>query len=524
MLLAKLRDRLFAIDGRSLAAFRVCIGALVVVDLLTRATALEQHYSDRGVLPREAFARLFALSDWHWSIHLWTGSVAGQAALFSIAAVAACALVVGYRTRLATVVTWLLLVSLQARNPMVLYGADQLLRLLLFWSMFLPLGATWSIDRLRGVTLLGRPERHLSMASAALLLQPCVMYFFAGLLKLNPAWHSGNAIFHALSADMYAKPLGRQLLSYPAVLESLSHVVPWLEMLAPVVLFVPWATAVFRVAGLLLLGAFHLGIASVLVTGLFQMVALAGLLPFIPSQVWDRLPVAARVRHALRSLGDRLTSLFGRPAPPERSSRGPWIAGAQQGLVAALLVYVLAWNVTGLGVEEYSLRHMLPWAREWWAAGRAGVPLSFRDYAVERMMGEIGPIGRIAHLHQRWDMFYRVSAEIRGWPLVVGTARDGRQVSMLEGGRPFEGATHPQPDAPLAFYPGTRWRVYFGYLRTSGVRPARELLPAVVTRDWHRRHPELEIEALKMFFVQGPTSVDGEQPARRETWYEDPGT
>jgi hypothetical protein len=73
-----------------------------------------------------------------------------QALLFGIAAVAALAMLVGYRTRLAVFVVWVLVLSIQVRNPFLDSSADDLLRLLLFWAMFLPLGAYWSVDCLRG--------------------------------------------------------------------------------------------------------------------------------------------------------------------------------------------------------------------------------------------------------------------------------------------------------------------------------------------------------------------------------------
>jgi len=75
-----LRDRLFGIDPRALAWFRICIGGIVLVDLFDRAADLERHYTDAGVLPRADLARLFGFSRWYWSLHLLSGSVAGQAA------------------------------------------------------------------------------------------------------------------------------------------------------------------------------------------------------------------------------------------------------------------------------------------------------------------------------------------------------------------------------------------------------------------------------------------------------------
>jgi hypothetical protein len=513
-----LRERLFAIDGRSLAVFRIGLGATVIVDLLTRAGALAQHYTDGGVLPRAAVARLFLLSDWHWSIHLWTGSVAGQAALFVLAGLIAGALIVGYRTRLATVLTWALLISLQARNPMVLYGADQLLRLLLFWSMFLPLGSVWSLDRRRRS---GPGEvRCVSVASAALLLQPCVMYVFSGLLKQNPAWESGTAILAALSAETYATPLGRELLRFPALLTALGHAVPWIELLAPVALFVPWATTAFRAAGLLVLVAFHAGIAAVLVTGLFPLIALTGLLPFIPGAAWDRLRTIVRAGRD----GDEPRVAPTRRAAARRPPATSWRSTARAGLVAGLLAYTLVWNVAGLRIEEYTAAQSLAWYREWWAADRTGVPLTFRDYSVERRLGVLGWIGRVAGLQQRWDMFHRVGPEIRGWPLVVGTFGDGRRVSVLDGGRPFDEAFATPPGTALAAYPGARWLVYFTYLRTPGTRPARELLPAVVTRDWSRHHPGSELATLQMLFVQPTTTPDGASSLDGEVWYDGPAS
>ena len=522
--LAATLDRLFGIDGRSLAAFRIALGALVVADLVTRAADLEAHYTDAGVLPREAYRRLFALSEWQWSLHMSTGSVAGQAALLVVALAAACALVVGYRTRLATAVTWLLTVSLQARNPMILYGADQLLRMLLFWSLFLPLGAEWSLDRLRGASPQDRPRRHLSMATAAILLQPCLMYLFSGALKQNPSWHSGAALSHALSSDMFATPLGHRLLAYPGLLERLTPLVPWFEMLVPLALFVPWATGAFRAAALLLLAGFHLVLGLLFVTGLFQYAAVAGLLPFIPGGAWDRLAGSGPLRRLARPIAERPRRLpsHGRLRPAPTAPRR-WLDAGGQILVAGLFLYVVAWNVAGLRLEEYSTRHSMTWIREWWAAGHPGVPLTFRDYVVERMLGNLGWIGRVASLHQRWDMFYRTSVEERGWHVVIGTLEDGREISLLEGGRPLESGTHRKPASVRALYPTTRWATYFAYLRTPGAEPARRLLPPVISRQWAKRRPDLPIETLRIVFVQDlPASGPGASGHREIVWYEGP--
>lgn len=59
--------------------------------------------------------------------------------MFTLHIIAGVLLAIGYRTRLMTVVNFVLITSLQARNILVLHGGDVLMKLLCFWAMFLPL-------------------------------------------------------------------------------------------------------------------------------------------------------------------------------------------------------------------------------------------------------------------------------------------------------------------------------------------------------------------------------------------------
>src|SRR5215212_6169444 len=118
----KVRE-LFGLDVRSLAVFRVGLALVLIADLAIRATDLEAHYTDAGLLPRSAVA-----PSWVFSPHLLHGSAWFEAVLFLVAGVAAGMLLVGYRTRAATFVSWLLLVSLHARNPVLTQGGDILHR------------------------------------------------------------------------------------------------------------------------------------------------------------------------------------------------------------------------------------------------------------------------------------------------------------------------------------------------------------------------------------------------------------
>jgi hypothetical protein len=99
--------KLFSLDLRSLAVFRILLGTLILLDLFNRLPHLSEHYTDAGVLPRAALAST-QTEPWIWSFHLYGGQAFHQAVLFAIAAVFGFGLFVGYRTRICAVVSWVL--------------------------------------------------------------------------------------------------------------------------------------------------------------------------------------------------------------------------------------------------------------------------------------------------------------------------------------------------------------------------------------------------------------------------------
>ena len=121
----------------------MALGACLLVDLLLRFPQIDDFYTDNGVLPREALLLYRAPV---LSLHMASGAWPFQAGLLLLSIVAAVGLIAGYRTRLVTVVSWVALVFLQARNPLAAHAGDRLLKALLFWGMFLPLNGRWSVD------------------------------------------------------------------------------------------------------------------------------------------------------------------------------------------------------------------------------------------------------------------------------------------------------------------------------------------------------------------------------------------
>jgi hypothetical protein len=163
-----------------------------------------------------------------------------------------------------------------------------ILRLLLFWSLFLPLDGAPRSDRssARGV-----PRIELSPASAALLVQIVLVYAFSVVHKLgDPAWTQLVAVEEAMRVEGVATDLGRGLLAYPALLRVAAASTLAIELVLPLLAFVPWATAHIRIGVVIAMWVFHLvGIGGTMNLGLFGYVMALAWVPFLPPLFWDRV-------------------------------------------------------------------------------------------------------------------------------------------------------------------------------------------------------------------------------------------
>lgn len=281
----------FGIDLRTLALFRAALAAVLLFDLLRHFGDLSALYTDFGVMPRSWVMQYD--TPWRLSLYFINGSVGITGLLLAVQCLAAAALLLGWRTRAAAIVSFLMWGWLCNRNPMVLIGGDILMACLLFWACFLPVAARWSIDA--AVSSLPPPPRnaHLSWASTGLMLQVMSTYFYSAFLKSGVEWRPDyTAVYYALSLDRYATPLGQWLLEFPSLLEVLTFYVWWLELLGPPLILMAPLLGLRLGQGLrfLLLLAFaslHVGFFLCLELGHFPFVSLASLTVYLGGWFWD---------------------------------------------------------------------------------------------------------------------------------------------------------------------------------------------------------------------------------------------
>lgn len=472
--------RRLGIDVRALAAFRVAVGSIVLLDLLYRTRSLTAFYTDRGVLPRTANEALYPTLS-RLSIHGLSGAVWVQWALFGLAAVLACLLIVGYRTRTAAVGTWLLLASLQFRNYIVLNGGDTAVLVALFLALFLPLGERWSLDAVAaahdsdgasagGDSAATRP-RHLvvGFASAALLSQIVLIYATNAVFKLrSDAWMAGTAIPTIYRVDRFTVRLGDVVAEFGGLLVALNY--GWVALLvaSPLLLV---AAGRGRTGLVGAYAAAHVGMYLTLDLGFFPHAMLACLLLFLPRGAWDRIePMLAPATQSIRNHVEAQSVLVhSGPVLPGRLRSA--VGRALPVVTATILVVGLLWQGVAVGYVQ----------------APDELPVDPADHS--------------------WKLFAPNPPSGDGYYIVTGRLASNETVDLYPHA---DTRTDPPPDS-AATYPSARWRKYLGQVRHDGF--VRRYFADYLCRWGADRYGE-PVDAVTIEYVResvrpgGPTGVE----------------
>jgi len=287
--LKKLKENI-TFDLRMLAIFRICLGIILFIDVIDRAKDIEIFYSDNGALPLSNLYALTAIRS-GFSLNLINGSVTFQILLLLVMGILSLMLIIGLKTRLTTILLWIFIVSIHNRNMSLLQGGDDLIRLVTFWSILLPLGAKYSIDRF---LIKQEPEsnKYLSLNVLAFVLQICFVYFFASILKSSPIWNQDfTAGSYVYQIEMFTKHVGRIFYNFPELLKLMTFFVYYLERYISILLLFPFFNKYTRTFGALLIIVMQFGFGFTMELGPFPWISMAVMIPLISPEVfleiWD---------------------------------------------------------------------------------------------------------------------------------------------------------------------------------------------------------------------------------------------
>lgn len=290
----KLLRNSLGFDYRSMALYRFLMGVIVMVDVSYRWADLTNLYSDVGLVPRTIFLGEMAMK-WSFSLHLANGSTGFAILMFSIHFVLGLMMALGYKTRWATLGCFIMTVSVHNRNWLVNNGGDDILRSILFLSIFLPLNRWFSIDSAMQKNK-ERPveETHMSFWVVAFTFQVFAIYFVSYILKTHAIWRTDfTAIYYASRLDIFSTPIGLWTRGFPTLQMISSAFTALLEWLGPLLLIFPWIVGpkrwwMIRLLVVFLFWGLHLGIIATMLIGVFPYLCMAMWTIFIPGPVWDR--------------------------------------------------------------------------------------------------------------------------------------------------------------------------------------------------------------------------------------------
>ncbi len=448
----------YGLDIRALSLMRIAIALVLLIDLAIRATSLTAHYTKTGVVPFNPIELSFWKSG-YFSLFQFNDSYGFALMLFIATALIYLFLLAGCKTKLVSFLAWFMLTSLQNRNTLILQGGDDLLRLILFWGMFLPWGNFYSVDATKP-----KKKTTLSVATLAYILLLFSVYFFTGLLKDSPEWNSeGTALHYALSLDQMTWPLGKMLLPHSTLLKYLTVFIRWFEMLIPFLLFIPFKNAYFRLIFILCITTLHLAICSTLYVGLFYLIGITTLIGLLPSSIMNRFDklihrkeVHTKHIHHNKSFLAKLSTNY-------------YFNVILNSFLSFCLALCMIWNISTIN----------------------GSGLAVSD----RFNG----FGYALRFNQSWGMFAPTVFKDDGWYIFLGITKDSLKIDLNRNGAKID---YAKPTNILALIKDDRWRKYQeNYLFTYNafIRP---YYCNYLLSNWNKIHPDKEITSLKIIYMK----------------------
>ncbi len=278
-------------DPTLLGLIRVLTGLMLLYTHAVWGLALNDFFGPRELaepspgVPDRSSIKL-ALSFWWWvpDRAMWPA--------YAVSMMILTLFTIGLWTRVTSFLSLCVVISFANRVPAALFGLDQINLLLTLYLTIGPSGQALSLDRWLARRRLGSdlppptPSASANLALRLIQVHMCVIYFFAGVSKLQgPSWWSGEAMWRAFANLEYQSFDMTWLAWHPWLVNLMTHVSVLWEISFCVLIWKPlWRP--IMLAGAVVL---HIGIGAFLGMWTFGLVMLIGCASFLPVEEVRRL-------------------------------------------------------------------------------------------------------------------------------------------------------------------------------------------------------------------------------------------
>lgn len=189
----------------------------------------------------------------------------------------------GLFTRVTSIAALVIVISYVNRVPTALFGLDQINGMLTLYCAIGPSGLAYSLDSL--IRRWRRPDRVVvpslgaNVAIRLIQVHMCVIYFFAGIAKLQgETWWNGLAMWYSFANREYQTMSMTWLAEHPFVINAMTHLTVFWEIGFCVLVW----NRLSRPIVLLLAVVLHAGIGICLGMWTFGLIMLVGCAAFVP--------------------------------------------------------------------------------------------------------------------------------------------------------------------------------------------------------------------------------------------------
>lgn len=203
-------------DPRTLGILRIALGTLLTADAIRHWKEARWFYANTGVLTNH-YLLFKPFSGYNFSLWNAFSSLPEVHVIFAIATLVNFLLLIGYRTRLFSILAFVLVTSQDNRLVMVENGGYVVVNLLTGWAMFMPLGRRFSVDALlrsyrehkektwedlnRRFRPADKYELEVSGIYLLAIVNLAIVYFYNVVNKSGHIWKSGYTVHYVLHLD-----------------------------------------------------------------------------------------------------------------------------------------------------------------------------------------------------------------------------------------------------------------------------------------------------------------------------------
>ena len=289
----------FTVDSRALGIFRILIGWVCFIDICRRWNYIDVFYSDLGITTK--------IDLQFWNLFSITGTDSFIVhSIFSLGLIFSFFFIIGYKTKISHLLSLIIIISIHGQAIVVGNSGDTFLNSILIWTLFLPLGRVMSLDALI-YNLKNYKEFNVSelndrstnnksftissIAYFAVLLQISAIYFLSSINRTGGNWGDGTAFYKMHHLDGFITSFGYQIRDYInlPISKIFTFSTLYLEMVVPILIFIPFYNVFFRRFAFLSLSLFHLMIRLSMHVGLFSQVMISSLTLIIDKKILDTI-------------------------------------------------------------------------------------------------------------------------------------------------------------------------------------------------------------------------------------------